>query len=1422
MKNHRCRTWWSPLKGCGPVLLRGVALLLTLVLLAPVSAAALVSDDFNACSLDGGRWQLVDPLGDASVALVGAGTADARLQFTVPAGLSHDAWAVNTAPRLLQPVANADFVIEAKFDSPVAKKYQGQGLLVQQDANTWLRFDFYSSGAGTRIFAAAKTASGMSVKVDKAIAAGAPLYLRVARSLNTWTQSYSYDGSNWTTAVTFTQSLTVTAVGPFVGNFGSGSNAPAHTALIDYVFNLASPVDPEDGAPAPGAGILGVSITGPGQIRVTPEQASYACGTLVQLTALPDPGAGFTGWSGDLVGQGNPATLVMNGDRHVHAAFLGDTIPPAIGPLTVTAGATGAVLSWTTSEPAIWQVAYGETSGYGQTQVSNQPATSHSLSLGNLNPSTGYHYRIDVADAAGLTASTGDLAFSTLALPADPSGLVSDDFSQGALHSRWWLHDPLGDASLALIGAGTSDARLSLSVPAGPSHDPWTLDTAPRLLQNVANTDFTVELKFDSAVSARYQSQGLMVHQDNNTWLRLDFYSNGAGTRIFAAAKTPSGMSVKVDKTIPLTAASLYLRVSRSGNLWTQAYSADGGNWVTAASFSQTLNVSALGPFVGNFGTGNNAPAHTALIDYVFNAASPILPEDGSAPPALFSLGVATVGAGQVNLNPPGGSYVAGAQVQLTATADAGWTFSGWSGDLSGTVNPVVLTMNSARQVTANFVQQQLPPQISAVQVTPGSNSATVGWATDTPAGSAVDYGTTAALGLSVSAPEWVTSHSLGLSALAPGSQYFYRVRSANAAGETQTPIQTFTTSVPAGDPSGIVSDDFNQANLNTGLWTLIDPLGDAGLAVEGAGSGNARLLFSVPAGASHDPWTVNTAPRLLQAANNTDFSLETKFETQPQLRYQSQGLFIEQDGNNWLRFDFYNDGAATRIFAAGKTAGAMSTRISRVITAGAPLYLRVTRSGNQWTLSYSYDGSAWQSAGSFSQTLTVRAVGPFVGNFGSGSNAPAFTAAIDYFFNRAVPVVPEDGGSVSDVQPPLLQQLGHTVSPTGIQISWLTDEPATGQIQYGLTSALEMGTLGHPELSTAHTVNLTGLQPDTDYVYRAGSTDAAGNQSLSPLQTARTPGLSGWAPVIDLWYGDEQTFGHNGIPQPVVNLLGNVTGSSPIMQLSYALNGGALRPLTVGPDGLRLAGTGDFNIELPLAELQQGANNVLLRAIDSSGYETQRQVQVNLAGGNQWPQTYAINWAEAPSIAAVAQVVDGRWVIQPNGVRTAQIGYDRLIAIGDLAWQNYEVTVPITVHSTQYFGYNPPAVGLILRWPGHTPDGKQPAERWWPLGVFGMYRWYQTNPAFRLYDVNYQIVDPAATQLQLGVPYIFKLRARALPGPATEYKFKVWPAAQPEPTSWTISHQEGPADVSAGSLLLVAHFVDATFGNVTVVPVFD
>ena len=63
--------------------------------------------------------------------------------------------------------------------------------------------------------------------------------------------------------------------------------------------------------------------------------------------------------------------------------------------------------------------------------------------------------------------------------------------------------------------------------------------------------------------------------------------------------------------------------------------------------------------------------------------------------------------------------------------------------------------------------------------------------------------------------------------------------------------------------------------------------------------------------------------------------------------------------------------------------------------------------------------------------------------------------------------------------------------------ITWETDEPSNSIIQYGVVSS-EWGNFmfeeGDAGMVTYHSITITGLKPDTNYYFRAGSTDAKGN----------------------------------------------------------------------------------------------------------------------------------------------------------------------------------------------------------------------------------------------------------------------------------------------------------------------------------------
>jgi uncharacterized repeat protein (TIGR02543 family) len=1153
---------------------------------------------------------------------------------------------------------------------------------------------------------------------------------------------------------------------------------------------------------------------------------------------------------------------------------------------------------------------------------------------------------------------------------------ISDDFSQGFNTQLWSVVDPVGNSSVSVAGNA-----LRIAVPAGSDHDYWTgALRSPRVMQPISDSDFEIEAKFQSSVTAPYQLQGLLVEQDANDSLRFDVYSDGAKVRVFAASFVSGTASVKASQIIA-SSSVYYLKVKRQGSNWIYSYSADGNNWTVAVTFSRSMSISQVGVFAGN-AAGSSSPAFTAVVDFFFNTASPIVPEDASA--GTGTVNATVVGNGAVSVNPSQATYEIGQSVQLTATPATGFIFAGWSGDLSGTANPAVLTVTGNHNVIATFNAAPPPPEPSAIisdDFSAGLDSSV--WSIVDPVGDAnvsvsanalrfvipggVDHdywsgafrsprvlqtvsdtdfeveakfqsafdrayqiqgilvqqdaanslrfdvyfnGSTVRL-FAASFTSGSASTKLDL-AIPAAQNYYLKIRrqgnlwtyfrsadgsnwstvtsfthpmtvtkvgvfAGNAAGSgspaftsvvdyffntaspilpedgesqlgsvnvnvvgsgsvTKNPSQpTYEigqvvqiTAIPnaghvftgwTGDSTGtenpksfivtgnnnitanfaaqpsaapLVSDDFSQG-LNSSLWTVINPVGDASLNV----SGNA-LHIHVPAGVDHDLWAgAMRAPKVMQNVSNSDFEMEAKFQSTVNKRHQFQGFYVEQDSQNGLRFDVYSDGSAVRLFAASFLGSSATVHANTVIPSAPAYFLRVKRQGSQWTFSYSLNGSNWTTGAVFARSITTSKIGLFAGN-ASGSSSPAFTAVVDYFFNTASPVIPEDGGQGT---------LAVKVEGQGsVEVS-----PSLPEYQFGDIVQLTATPASANWAFTGWTGDLSGSS-------NPGAITIDGDKSVKAVFTPTNPET-----LIQLWYGNHQQIGHSGIPQVWANVMGSISVPGQVASLSCRLNGSPYGNLSMGPSqSYRLAQPGDFNAEVAFEDLSPGLNQVTIVAQLQNGSVFQRHVTLDYSPGNFWPLPYSVDWNTVTSIHQVAQPVDGHWQLASGGVRSIAPGYDRLLAIGDIAWESYQVTVPITVHSVNPQGiFAPPLVGVLLRWDGHSsPNGEQPGVQWAPVGALGVFELNPSGHRLQIIENNFDSVTQLSRTMQFGIQYAFKMRVEKVTGtPYGKYSFKVWRSDLPEPAAWDLQRQ-ATSGLSAGSLLLLAHHTDATFGNVTVEPI--
>jgi len=526
-----------------------------------------------------------------------------------------------------------------------------------------------------------------------------------------------------------------------------------------------------------------------------------------------------------------------------------------------------------------------------------------------------------------------------------------------------------------------------------------------------------------------------------------------------------------------------------------------------------------------------------------------------------------------------------------------------------------------------------------------------------------------------------------------------------------------------SGQAGAIVSDDFHSTELDTTVWRFDDPVGDVTLWMTGT-----NVVVSIPGGTNHDLRTSGTrAPRLMQDAANTDFDVEGKFDSRGSRTYQGQGIIVQEDADTYLRFEvIFFSGGSSHIYSAYVNGGVRTTKLDRSSVGSAPSYLRVTRTGNSWQYRYSNDGTMWSNGVVFTQTMTVSEVGVYFNAAPVSSDAywatPAFVGNVDYFFNRASPINPEDDG----------------------------------------------------------------------------------------VPTVPTP------PVVEIWYGNGQNFGHLGIPQQWVNILGRVWDTEQVETLFYSLNEGPSSPLTMGPNGTRLVGVGDYNIEIDYADLVPGANQVAITAIDTLGERRDTTVVVNYTGGRTWALPDTARFETAGTISEEAQVVDGRWYLVPGeGMRvdSTAMGYDRLLVLGDYRWEtDYEILLPMTIHAGSLGGLT--GIGLGLGWQGHTGSDQPRIDA--PFQAITWIREFPSNPTLIIEQpgiekaVSYPLVEA-------NVRYLMRTRSQSLGNGMSRVFTKLWRDGTSEPVNWDLSADVPTLD---GSVILIAHRTIVTFGNVEITPV--
>jgi len=436
---------------------------------------------------------------------------------------------------------------------------------------------------------------------------------------------------------------------------------------------------------------LTVNTVGSGTVAKSPDQALYGHGSFVTLTATPASGYTFIGWSGNLSGMTNPATITMTGNKTVTASFT------ALPTYTLTPSA-----------------------GPGGTIAPNTPQT---VSQGSskyfaITPSAGYH----VLDVTVDGSSVGPVTIYTFT-NVQASHTIHATFAPDAYTLT--VTPPVNGTVTKDPDQATYAYGTSVILTATPS--PGYLFTGWSGSLTGSTNPGTVTMNGNRTITATFTAIP--------TYTLTVTPSPLAGGSV---AKSPDASSYALGTVVTLTATPAlgYTFTGWSGGLTGTTnpvtITMDGNKTVTATfavAPARTLTVSVVGsgfvvkspnqssypsgtvvtltayPLAGSTFTGwsgdltgsTNPTTITMDVNKVVTATFAPIPSYVLTTTSLPSMG------GTIGKSPNQSSYPSGTVVTLSAYPHAGYTFTGWSGDLTGSTNPTTITMDANKTVTATF-----------------------------------------------------------------------------------------------------------------------------------------------------------------------------------------------------------------------------------------------------------------------------------------------------------------------------------------------------------------------------------------------------------------------------------------------------------------------------------------------------------------------------------------------------------------------------------------------------------------------------------------------------------------------------------------------------------------------------------------------
>ncbi len=526
-----------------------------------------------------------------------------------------------------------------------------------------------------------------------------------------------------------------------VSGGGSYILTPAQTRNVIVSFNPASQGaksttlrfesnDPDDGTEdisLTGTGTSNVpqfsltaNVVGAGSVTLNPAGGTYDAGTVVTVTAVPADGFLFSSWSGDLTGSTNQATVTMDANKNVTATFT-PSDPGSGGTIvhqeTMTGGSTG--LTSVTSASLIGVSGHlylAAISNRSNKIVTSVSGLGLAWTLVKAQCSTRGRLGLEVWKAQGTPSGNGVVTATFSATPDNAAIAVSRYSGVSAVNPVGNLiSGNLNGVNGTCSGGSESNAySFNLSTTANGAMVYGAISMRQETHTPGAGYIERVDLMQGSGSNA-----AAVAVEDKNfispgTTVVNGSFSNSVYWAVIALELKPQSGAGPAQYTLTANA-------SGSGSVSLNPLPTN-GTYDAGATVQLTATPAAGFQFSGWSGdlSGSTNPATITM-----DGNKTVTATFTAIPVTQYTLTANPVGSGSVSLNPPptNGTYSAGATVELTATPAAGFQFSGWSGDLSGSTSPATITMDGNKTVTATFTAVGGSGQIVYQETKTGASS---------------------------------------------------------------------------------------------------------------------------------------------------------------------------------------------------------------------------------------------------------------------------------------------------------------------------------------------------------------------------------------------------------------------------------------------------------------------------------------------------------------------------------------------------------------------------------------------------------------------------------------------------------------------------------------------------------------------------